>query len=307
MTSPRGIVVLGAPRSGTTLFRRLLDAHPNIACPGETCILSATARFLESEVVADGLEFGVLNGLAFAGFDEATVLGRTRDLAFGFLSDYAARAGKPRWAEKTAVDAFHIPEIEALCGDAVQYVCIARHGLDVACSMKEFSDRGFTYLRELHEYIARFPRPLEAFAHAWVAANASILDLKARRPDQVHLLRYEALVSEPRSVLNDVFAFLGETYPEGLLETALEGKNSGLGDWKAGEKSTVDGGSVARWRRLPAGVVSRLAEICNPTLEALGYDGLRTRSGDTQARARRRYELAMAAGASARPNSGGGD
>ncbi|MCA9663328.1 MAG: sulfotransferase, partial [Myxococcales bacterium] len=31
-----GIIVLGAPRSGTTLLRRLLDAHPNIACPPET-------------------------------------------------------------------------------------------------------------------------------------------------------------------------------------------------------------------------------------------------------------------------------
>ncbi|HEY4117191.1 MAG TPA: sulfotransferase [Byssovorax sp.] len=30
-----GAVILGPPRSGTTLLRRLVDAHPNLSCPPE--------------------------------------------------------------------------------------------------------------------------------------------------------------------------------------------------------------------------------------------------------------------------------
>ena len=56
-----GIVVLGTPRSGTTLLRRLLDAHPNIACPPETYVLSGAARFLHEETFAQGLKIGTLS------------------------------------------------------------------------------------------------------------------------------------------------------------------------------------------------------------------------------------------------------
>jgi len=54
-----GIIVIGCPRSGTTLLRRLLDAHPNIAAPGETYLFTACARFLRSERAVDGMDVGV--------------------------------------------------------------------------------------------------------------------------------------------------------------------------------------------------------------------------------------------------------
>jgi hypothetical protein len=54
-----GILLLGSPRSGTTLLRRLVDAHPNIACPGETNVFSSCGRFLRSERIAEGVRIGV--------------------------------------------------------------------------------------------------------------------------------------------------------------------------------------------------------------------------------------------------------
>ena len=129
-----GIVIIGCPRSGTTLVRRLLDAHSNISCPGETYLLTACARFLQGEQSVDGMEVGVLNGLAFAGFEREEVIRRLREFAFAFHREEADRKGKGRWAEKTAVDAFHLDEIRTLCGEHVHFVCVTRHGLDVAAS-----------------------------------------------------------------------------------------------------------------------------------------------------------------------------
>jgi amino acid adenylation domain-containing protein len=292
-----GVVVVGSPRSGTTLIRRVLDAHPNIACPGETCLLSAAARFLHREVVADGLEFGVLNGLAFAGFEPSETLERLRGFAFGFHQEHAHRKGKNRWAEKTAVDVFHLPEIEMLCGDHVQYVCVVRHGLDVACSLREFSNRGLTYLSELHEYIQRNPRPLEAFCQAWVDATRAVLDLHMRRPSDSILVRYEDFVADPMKEGRRLFEFLGEHWQDDIVSAALSrsGK-SGLGDWKAYSRTSIGAESVARWHALPPGVISRLGEICNPTLQECGYEPVRILPGHDQREARKRYNLALSVG-----------
>lgn len=147
--------MLGAPRSGTTLVRRLLDAHPDVACPPETVLLTAAARFLHEQPLDQGVRFGVFTGLATAGFPRDEVLRRVRELVFGFHREHAARAGKRLWAEKTAVDAFHVPAIEELCGEHVRYVGVLRHGLDVALSMKDLTERSGGALPELQAYLAR--------------------------------------------------------------------------------------------------------------------------------------------------------
>jgi len=38
-------VVIGAPRSGTTMLRLMLDAHPDLAIPPETGFLSELSSF----------------------------------------------------------------------------------------------------------------------------------------------------------------------------------------------------------------------------------------------------------------------
>ena len=220
MTTPAhaGIVILGTPRSGTTLLRRILGAHPNIAAMGESNLLGACARFLDSERIAEDVEIGVLAGLGQAGFPRDEVLSRLRDFAFAFHRDHAARLGKPRWAEKTAFDAFHVAGIEALCGEHAYFLCVVRHGLDVACSLQELSEKNGGYLRELHDYVRQQPRPLEAFAHAWVDMTRAIRAFAARHRRNALLLRYEDLVANPSDVLAGAFRFIGESFEPALLE-----------------------------------------------------------------------------------------
>ena len=176
-------------------------------------------------------------------------------------------------------------------------MCVIRHGLDVACSIREFSDRGHTFLTELHAYVQQNPRPLEAFAQAWVDATNSILEFQTRHADNALIIRYEDLVADPRTEGQRLFVFLGEDWHEDVLQQPLD-KSSGLGfgDWKTHSTSTIDTKSSNRWHSLPPGVISRLAEICNPTLELCGYDPVRILPPHDQAEARRKYELALSVG-----------
>lgn len=287
-----GVVVLGSPRSGTTLLRRLFNAHPAFHCPPETYLLSAAARFLHSDRFASGLSVGVLPALAYSGVPEHRIVDGLRTFVFGLLRDLADDAGKPRWVEKTAFDSFHVDGIEKLCGGRCRYVIVVRHGLDVACSIRELTERMGTYVPELHEYVRRHPTPVEAFAHAWVDVSRRLLRLEADHPDLCVRVRYEDLVADPRATLDRVFGFLGERGLEDLSKALERTGDGGLGDWKAFQQRGVFDSSVRRWEREFQELPPSLAAALNPVLTELGYDALETSAHD-EAVARRRLQLEL--------------
>jgi hypothetical protein len=289
-----GIIILGVPRSGTTLLRRLIDAHPNIACPGETNVFSSCGRFLRSERIAEGVQIGVVDGLGYAGFSKQEVLKRLRELAFSFHRDHAAQQGKARWGSKTAFDAFYLDEIEQLCGEESHFVCIQRHGLDVACSIRELSEKNGGYLREVHEYVTRYPIVLEAFAHVWVDLTRAIRAFAERHPKNAILIRYEDLTDDADVTMSRIMDFVGEEWSAGLVAQALKKRSGvGLGDWKTYGKGAVDQSSVSRWKQLSRDTISRLGAICNPTLELCGYEPVKVQDERDDEETRRRYEVGL--------------
>jgi protein-tyrosine sulfotransferase len=275
--SYEGIVVLGVPRSGTTLMRRLLNAHPNICCPPETNLLSAASRFLQEERILAGISVGVLPGLSYSGFTDDEVMDRLRGFVLSFFHDITKKAGKRIWAEKTAYDVFHIEAINQLLGDRVRYICIFRHGLDVTCSTKELCDAMDRYFPELHSYIQKYSSPLEAFARAWADSSQILDQFHKDNKDLCFALHYEDLVKDPDTILNALFYFLEQPFDIAeLCQRAFKTTPEiGLGDWKAYTKHAFDRSAIGRWKKLPPSAIAILSDIVNPTLHQLGYDEVR--------------------------------
>jgi protein-tyrosine sulfotransferase len=290
-----GIVILGMPRSGTTLLRRLLDAHPAICCPPETNLLSAAGRFLREEAFASGISIGVLSGLRFAGIAEQVVVARLRQLVFGFLQDICRQNGKNRWAEKTAFNIFHLDQIEQLCAGACRFLCLVRHPLDVVCSLKELADKMGMYVAELHPYIRQYAAPLEAFAHAWVDMHARLRRFVSDHPSDCLLLKYEDFVHHPAAELQRVFDFLGEPADvPALLEHAMQGTEAlGLGDWKTYEHRAIHAESVGRWQHLSPSTVYWLVQIVAAEMALAGYPPITAARAPQSEVARRQYELGL--------------
>ena len=82
-TDFEGVVILGVPRSGTTLLSKLISAHPEIHCAVETQLLRAASRFLMEEPFSEGLSIGVRSSLAFFGMAEDRIVDSLREMCFG--------------------------------------------------------------------------------------------------------------------------------------------------------------------------------------------------------------------------------
>ncbi len=189
----RPIFVIGSPRSGTTLLRLILDAHPRISCGEETHFL----RDLEA-IVGRNWEL-----LSTYGLERAWWLSRIRALYDEFQAEVLARSGKARWAEKDPTYTLHLPFIEELFPDAL-YVHLLRDGHDVVAS---FRDRW------------GYASAARAARSEWARYVGAARELAERLPEDRFLeLRYEDLVAEPEAQGRRLFAFLGEDWEPAVLE-----------------------------------------------------------------------------------------
>ena len=119
------IFVVACPRSGTTMLRNILDAHPNISCGPETGFLQELDRW-EAQHPERLKRFGVTPDEYHA---------HVRDL-FSWMHERRAEAtGKPRWADKTPSHAIRLDFIDALYPDC-QVVHIIRDPVDVVDSWR---------------------------------------------------------------------------------------------------------------------------------------------------------------------------
>jgi Sulfotransferase family len=203
---------VGANRSGTTLLRMMLDAHPELTIPPETHFVPDVIDACEErettpeqivEVMASHREWGDFN----LGTDE--VLERLRALdpltAGGalraFYGLYAERAGKPRWGEKTPGYATSMVQIQRALPEA-HFVHLIRDGRDVALSAMD-----------------RAKKPITA---GQVAKRWKRRITKARRQGRkikhYREARYEDLVLDTEPTLRGICEFIELPWDPGMLD-----------------------------------------------------------------------------------------
>jgi hypothetical protein len=146
----------------------------------------------------------------------------------------------------------------------------------------------------LHRYIQQYPRPLEAFCHAWVDVMAAMRQFMADYPDNTIAVRYEDLVTNPEGEMRRLLEFVGEPWDPELLLRALSQKESkGFSDWKTFSRAQIDTSSIGHWRQLSPSTLADLAPLLNPTLVRCGYDAIEIDRSSSDAAVRRRYELGL--------------
>ena len=299
MSGVRFGLIVGFPRSGGTLLRRILDHHPDVSCPPEPWLTTAAARFLE-DTPSQGIAIGVRTGLGFAGIDEDEVTAALRDLVFAFHARMAG--GKAVWVEKSGFDIFHLAALQDLLVGHAAFVGMLRHPLDVIASNLDLMQRMGRPMPEMLPYLARCPAPVEALAEAWAETTTALLDFAEGRADAV-IYRYEDLLAAPEATLARVTGLLGVAGMDiaAITRAVQAPARPGLGDWKTLGEAGLNPAPVGRWQKaISRRVAGALMVRLGPVMERAGYAPLPAPRLPSRAEAIRQF------GAAARLASGQG-
>lgn len=204
--------VVGVARSGTTLLRLMLDAHPRLAIPPEThfipklikaCaeegdrharvmeLLTHHRRWPDFQLDADDLR------RRLEGIQPLTATAALR----AFYGAYAEREGKPRWGDKTPSYVRKMRRIHRVLPEA-RFVHLIRDGRDVALSLVE---------------VHFGPEQLTDAAAKWTKEIGKARRDAGRVPHYMEV-RYEDLVAEPEPILRRICEFVALEWDPAMLE-----------------------------------------------------------------------------------------
>ena len=272
----RPIFLVGCPRSGTTLFRTMLHAHPSIAIPPETrFLMSMYWRRTEygdlrnrgaREAVARAIVEDPETRFRFVGVDGPTVMqeiveeGTTLGSAMGIVfRDYSRKFDKPRWGDKRPAYYAFIDELDNLFPDA-QFIHLVRDPRACVESLKR------------QEWYPDDAGPcLAAWVHAVRSARKSGTRLGPSRYLEV---RYEDLVSDPEAVSRRVCDFLGEPFAEEMVrpEQIADKVNPAHYQQRHQIKEGVNTATVEKWaERLPPEEIALVDRVARRWMQEFGY------------------------------------
>lgn len=229
------VIVVGRPRSGSSIFTRLLNESPDLYIVNDLYYLqyvdslngfsqadASTVEKLARHLLATLENRARPDDLGIAGIEcERVLTSENRveletfveqcikepnhnwaSILSSIMQFYATLIDKKQWGYNTPQDYLHLPRLQQTFLNA-KFIFVMRNPLEVLRSYKNL-----TYRKGFHDPAYYHPA-LQAIA--WKSAIACYLENQHR--DNFLLVRYEDLIDDVNGVFADVGNFLGLQFP----------------------------------------------------------------------------------------------
>jgi hypothetical protein len=262
------VIVLTGARSGSTLLRMVLDAHPDLACPPETNIPRLCTEISKLIVKLDpASDTGSVPDLAMR---------QIKSLTDFIYSGYLTRRGKRRWCDKSLLIS-EVSDAFLTLYDKAKFICLYRHAMDFIHSAIEASPWGLRgYGFDNYARGTGGTNSVAAMTAYWIDNTAQTMEFERAHAERCLRVHYEELVTRPGTVADRIFDFIGVSRVPGIERLALAGLDSpeayGPGDHKIFTADEINDRSVGRGIRVPPDLMTpNQLSAMNNLLEKLGY------------------------------------
>ena len=275
------IFVVGAPRTGTTLVRNILNRHPDVYLYNEIHFCEgvydrlAGHRELDIELLDRAIDLLLERAREWLDCGEARRNHRPRlrqtvlekgpscaNLMETFLEMDARHHGKSIWGDNSPQDILYLELLKSWFPGA-RFVCLARDPRAYLASYKSYVRRGIPTYRDRYN-----PLPNSLLWRTYMAAQERAITSSFGK--DVFLLTYESLVTAPEEQVEALCRFLGLAFDRSML--AVESSNTSYAHFRAEPERGIKTDSLERWRNeLNATEIWLVERICAHQMQRLGY------------------------------------
>lgn len=268
--------IIGNPRSGTTLFRLMMNKHSQISVPPEAGFLvwlnnefnhfQATDIPLLIQALKDtkkieswNLDYETLQD--FMEKKKPNSFADAMDMIYDYYSSHVLQKKVDIFGDKNNYYLDHIDLLAQLYPDA-KFIHIIRDGRSVAASYQSLMTKSID-----SAYAPKLPTNITEIAEEWSRNINHIQDSFALLPlGNWTSIRFEDLVLYPEKTLEDVCKFLKLDFEKQMLEYYQTDESSGLEPaeylaWKSKNLQPLQSEEVDKYKLLNADDLKQF-EIC---------------------------------------------
>jgi amino acid adenylation domain-containing protein len=282
---PRVIFILSPPRSGSTLLRVIMGGNKMLFSPPELELAGFSTMKDRATVLSGKFEFlkeGLLRSvMELKGCDvneaKAMVSAQEKEeesisTVYGWLQQ---QIGQQILVDKTPSYAYSIDTLRSIEDiiDNAFYIHLVRSPQSSVLSYEEAK------MDQIYRYKASYNRR-EMAELEWVNCHDNILRFLKDIPEERHCrLNYEALVNDPKPVVEKLCRELEIGFDENMLSVYENGKkkmtdglhkeSKMIGDLKFSSHQKIDNSAADRWKK--TGIEYKLGDVTIDVALKLGY------------------------------------
>lgn len=233
------VIIGGCGRSGTSLLRSIINAHPNFYCGPETALMVPRAG--NKEILIRKYSWLLeIHPHAIREIWDVPSQAMFVDLLFATL---CTAKNKRRWAEKTPKN---VMVFDWILGHwpLAYLVHIIRDGRDVIASLREHPKWNISKGQRIPSNVHQ---PIEPCIERWIIETTA--GLKWRGHPRYIELRYEDLVADPEVRLQLFFRQIGDEFHPCVLDPANRRADPDRDPQGLNTDQPIQAHSVGRWQR----------------------------------------------------------